>query len=263
MTAAPAISIDNVTVRYGEVLALDSASIEIGAGTVCGLIGMNGSGKSTLFKSIMGLVRPETGTVSIAGATPARARATGAIGYVPQSEDVDWNFPISVREVVMMGRYRGLGITRRPRREDREAVRDALERVELTELADRQIGRLSGGQRKRAFVARGIAQGASTLLLDEPFAGVDKRSEATIIRLLRELAAEGATVFVSTHDLHALPELADEAVLLMRRVLMRGPTSEVLRPENLALAFGLDPLANPSDSRRGNAQTERQTGDEA
>lgn len=239
--SAPAILVDEVTVRYGEVTALEAATLTLSAGTVCGLIGMNGSGKSTLLKSIMGFVKPASGRVAIGGETPAAARKRGAIGYVPQNEDVDWAFPISVREVVAMGRYGRLGITRQLRREDRAAIDEAIARVELTELAGRQIGKLSGGQRKRAFVARGIAQGANTLLLDEPFAGVDKRSEATITRLLRELADGGATILVSTHDLHALPALADEAVLLMRKVLMRGSPAEVLKPENLALAFGFDP----------------------
>ncbi len=142
----------------------------------------------------------------------------------------------------MMGRYGHLGFTRRPRKADRDAVDHALERVELSEYADRQIGQLSGGQKKRAFVARGgIAQGATMMLLDEPFAGVDKRSEATITRLLRELADNGATILISTHDLHALPpQLCDEAVLLMRKVLMHGSPDTVLQPENLAMAFGLD-----------------------
>lgn len=250
---APAIDVDNLTVRYGEVTALEGASLTLARGTVCGLVGMNGSGKSTLLKSIMGIVRPESGTVRVDGETPSVARRRGVIGYVPQSEDVDWSFPLSVREVVAMGRYGKLGFTRRLRREDRDAVDDALARVELSELAHRQIGRLSGGQRKRAFVARGIAQGASTLLLDEPFAGVDKRSEATITRLLRELAEGGATVLVSTHDLHALPELADEAVLLLRRVLLRGTPAEVLRPENLVQAFGLDPRSERGDETGGRA----------
>lgn len=242
MNGFPAISVDGVSVHYGEVLALESATLELASGRVCGLIGMNGSGKSTLFKVIMGLLRPDSGTVKVLGETPARARKNGTIGYVPQSEDVDWSFPISVREVVMTGRYGSMGFTRRPRATDEQAVEEALERVELSEYADRQIGQLSGGQKKRAFVARGIAQGAGIMLLDEPFAGVDKRSEATITRLLRELADNGTAVFVSTHDLHSLPVLADEALLLMRRVLMHGSPTEVLRPENLARAFGLDVL---------------------
>ncbi|MFC8527492.1 metal ABC transporter ATP-binding protein [Nocardia sp. NPDC057227] len=239
----PAIAVSDVTVHYGEVLALERTSLELARGRVCALIGMNGSGKSTLFKAIMGMLTPDAGTVRIAGDTPAAARKAGLVGYVPQSEEIDWAFPITVREVVMTGRYGRLGFTRRPRAADRAAVDAALERVELADLAHRQIGQLSGGQRKRAFVARGIAQGASVLLLDEPFAGVDKRSEATITALLRELAADGAAVLVSTHDLHALPTLADEAVLLMRKVLAHGDIDEVIRPENLVRAFGLDPMA--------------------
>jgi manganese transport system ATP-binding protein len=232
--------VQNVSVNYGEVRALENVSFTLAAGRVCGLIGMNGSGKSTLFKAITGMLRPDHGAVTINGGTPALARKAGVVGYVPQSEEVDWAFPISVRDVVMMGRYGHMGFARRPKPADRGAVDDALERVELTELADRQIGQLSGGQKKRAFVARGIAQGATVLLLDEPFAGVDKRSEATITTLLRELAAEGATVLVSTHDLNALPRLADEAILLMRTVLLQSTPAEVLKPRNLARAFGLD-----------------------
>ena len=239
-TAGPALEVRGVTVHYGEVLALDDVSLTLGRGTVCGLIGMNGSGKSTLFKAVMGTVKPDRGEVRIAGLAPKAARKAGLVGYVPQSEDVDWSFPLSVRDVVTMGRYGHLGFTRRARPADREAVDAALERVELAELAGRRIGELSGGQRKRAFVARGLAQGAETLLLDEPFAGVDRRSEATITELLRELAASGGTVLVSTHDLNALPGLADEAVLLLRRVLLHGTPAEVLRPEHLARAFGLE-----------------------
>lgn len=242
MRAAPAIEVDAVTVHYGDVLALDRASLSVDAGRVCGLVGMNGSGKSTLFKTIMGLIRPDSGTVLLGGASPAQARKSGVVGYVPQAEDVDWAFPVSVRDVVMMGRYGRMGWTRRATKADHVAVDHALDRVELTEYANRQIGQLSGGQKKRAFVARGIAQGATTLLLDEPFAGVDKRSESTITRLLRELADGGATILVSTHDLHALPALADEVILLMRRVLMHGRPDEVLSPHSLALAFGLDVL---------------------
>ncbi len=239
MIPAAGIEISGVSVRYRDIVALEDVTLTVAPGRVTALIGMNGSGKSTLFKSIAGLVRPASGRVTVAGQTPAAARRQGLIGYVPQSEDVDWTFPVSVRDVVMMGRYGRLGPTRRPRAEDHRAVDAALERVELIDLADRQIGRLSGGQRKRAFVARGIAQDAGVLLLDEPFAGVDKKSEATIVRLLRELAADGRTVLVSTHDLHALPSLADEAVLLLRRVVFQGAVDEALRPELLARAFGL------------------------
>ncbi|WP_439029591.1 metal ABC transporter ATP-binding protein [Gordonia terrae] len=255
MTAIPpptghAIAVDDVTVRYGDILALDHASVRVPAGRICGLVGMNGSGKSTLFKTIVGSVTPTTGSVTLGGRTPAAARRAGVLGYVPQSEDIDWSFPISVRDVVLTGRYGHLGFTRRPKRTDHVAVDEALARVELGDFADRQIGQLSGGQRKRAFVARGIAQEASILLLDEPFAGVDKRSEATITTLLRELADAGTTILVSTHDLQVLPELADEAILLMRRVIAQGRPAEVITTDNLVRAFGLDPLARPVSDLR-------------
>ncbi len=234
------ISAQNVSVHYGDVVALDGASIELRGGSVCGLVGMNGSGKSTLFKAIMGMLKPTHGTVLLDGQPPAVARRAGTVAYVPQSEAVDWAFPLSVRDVVMMGRFGYQGFTRRVRPVDRDAVDHALERVELTDLAHRQIGALSGGQKKRAFVARGIAQDAGILLLDEPFAGVDKRTEGVISALLRELASDGRTVLVSTHDLAALPALCDDAILLLRRVLMHDSPETVLRPENLARAFGLD-----------------------
>jgi manganese transport system ATP-binding protein len=240
---APALAVSGVGVRYRDVTALIDASLTLSPGLVCGLVGMNGSGKSTLFKAIMGVVRPDSGTIEIFGGAPSKARKDGTVSYVPQSESVDWTFPVSVRDVVMMGRYGKQNWMRSPRAADRDAVDAAIERVELTDLADRQIGQLSGGQRKRAFVARAIAQEATLLLLDEPFAGVDKRTEATITALLRELTAAGASVLVSTHDLHALPDLCDEAILLQQRVLMHGTPEEVLRPENLARAFGMDPMS--------------------
>jgi manganese transport system ATP-binding protein len=237
----PSIEVEHLVVRYGELRALDDATVRIGEGRVTALIGMNGAGKSTLFNAIMGLVRPDSGEVRVEGGTPAAARRSGLVAYVPQHEAVDWQFPVSVRDVVMMGRFGHQGPTRRPRRTDRVAVADALARVGLDEHTDRQIGQLSGGQKKRAFVARAIAQDARVLLLDEPFAGVDKGSEATVTRLLRELAASGRTVLASTHDLHGVRRLADDAVLLNRRVLLHGPVDAVVRPDHLAEAFGLDP----------------------
>jgi manganese transport system ATP-binding protein len=236
-----AIEVRDLSVRYGDTVALRNVDLDVAAGRVTGLVGMNGSGKSTLFKSLMGLVTPDHGSVRLEGQSVVQARRRGRVSYVPQSEEVDWSFPVSVRDVVMMGRYGMQGPTRRPRAADRAAVDEALEMVDLTDYADRQIGQLSGGQRKRTFVARGIAQGAQILLLDEPFAGVDKRSEATIVRLLRRLADDGRTVLVSTHDLHALPSLADQAILLLRRILFQGTVTDALAPERLALAFGLDP----------------------
>jgi manganese transport system ATP-binding protein len=234
-----AIEVTGVTVRYGDVLALDEVSLSVRPGRVCGLLGTNGSGKSTLFKTVLGLVPTDHGRVSVLGHTSAAARRKGLLGYVPQSEQVDWAFPVRVRDVVMMGRYGHMGPRRRPRPADRQAVDRALARTDLTDLADRQIGALSGGQRKRAFVARAIAQGADVLLLDEPFAGVDKRSEATIVDLLLTLRQDGTTLLVSTHDLAQVPTLCDEAVLLQRRLIAHGTPEEVLRPEVLMEAFGV------------------------
>ncbi len=235
---APAVSVRGVSVSYAETLALQSVDLEVAAGRVHGLIGMNGSGKSTLFKALMGLVPLDAGAIELFGASAARARKALRVAYAPQTEDVDWDFPVSVADVVMMGRYGQMGWRRQPRAEDWEAVAAALERCELTELSQRQIGALSGGQRKRAFLARGLAQGAELLLLDEPFAGVDKRSEATITALLRELAAEGRTILVSTHDLVAVPALCDEVALINRRIVAHGKPAETLVPELLAAAFG-------------------------
>ncbi|ASU83952.1 ABC transporter [Nocardiopsis gilva YIM 90087] len=246
--AAPAVRVSGVTVRYGDVLALDGVDLALTPGRVCGLLGTNGSGKSTLFKTILGLVAAERGRVRLHGHDPAAARKAGLVGYVPQSEQVDWAFPVRVVDVVMMGRYGHMGITRRPRRADREAVAEALERTDLTGLAHRQIGALSGGQRKRAFVARGIAQGASVFLLDEPFAGVDKRSEATIVEVLRAMRDDGHTLLVSTHDLASVPEFCDEAVLLQRRVIAQGGPEEVLTPDRLFEAFGIE--AQPEEDTR-------------
>lgn len=237
-----AIDARHVTVHYSEVLALHDVSVAVGAGRVCGLIGMNGSGKSTLFKSLMGLVRPDTGQVELRGLAPREARRQGIVGYVPQNEEVDWSFPITVGEVVATGRYAHLGPTRRLRHEDREAVSAALRMVHLEHLDSRQIGELSGGQRKRAFIARAMAQGATVLMLDEPFAGVDKHSEATIVQVLRDAARQGAAVLVATHDLKALPDVADEAILLNQSILLHASIDEVLQPQNLARAFGLNPV---------------------
>ena len=235
----PVIEVRGASVRYGQVRALAAATLSVGQGRICALVGMNGSGKSTLMKVMLGLVGPHPGQVLLNGAPPSSARRRGLIAYVPQREDVDWTFPTTVREVVMTGRYAHLGLTRRARTGDHRIVDEALDRVDLTELAGRQIGRLSGGQRKRAFVARAIAQQAQVLLLDEPFAGVDDLSRGAVSTLLRSLADDGATIVIATHDLPALPSLADEAALLAGTVVMHDSVHEVIRPENLARAFGL------------------------
>jgi manganese transport system ATP-binding protein len=249
--STPTLEVEDVTVRYGEVVALDGATVRLSGGWGSRLLGGDGSGGRPLMRTVIGLERPETGRVLIEGRSPDRVRREAVVAYVPQTEQVDWDFPLTVRDVVLTGRYNRLGLMRRARREDHVAVDAALDQVGLSDLADRQIGRLSGGQRKRAFVARGIAQQARLLLLDEPFAGVDRGSQEALVSLLRRLAADGATVLVSTHDLAGVPELADEAVLLMRRVLAHGPPAEVLAPNVLARAFGLQPTTAPPPSASG------------
>jgi manganese transport system ATP-binding protein len=234
---APAIDVRDVTVRFGDVTALDRITLTVNSGQIVGLLGMNGSGKSSFFNALMGLAKMDAGDVRLFGGSAKRARLANRVAYVPQSESVDWDFPISVREVVMMGRYGTLGITRRAWAADRKAVAAAIDRVGLTALAHRQIGALSGGQRKRAFVARGIAQDARLLLLDEPFAGVDTASQETISRLLHELRDEGRTILISTHDLAGVPALCDEVVLLQRRILFQGAPEQALTPALLARAF--------------------------
>lgn len=234
---APALAVTEVSVSYGDIVALADVSLEVAPGLVCGLIGMNGSGKSTLFKAVMGLVATRSGTVAICGGDPGCARKRGWVGYVPQAEAIDHAFPLSVGDVVMQGRYGFLGFTRTPRSTDHAAVARALETVGLADLATRTIGDLSGGQRKRVFVARALAQGARLLLLDEPFAGVDRTSEARITALLRTLAARGVAVLISTHGLSAVPDLCDDVVLLNRRVVARGAPEEILHPDLLAEAF--------------------------
>lgn len=236
----PALEITGVSVSYGSLRALENINLLLRPGRVTALIGMNGSGKSTLFNAIVGQVRPNNGEIHMCGKPGHLARREGLVAYVPQHEAIDWQFPISVREVVMMGRYCHQGLTRKPQAADHAAVEAALARVELTELAHRRIGALSGGQRKRAFVARGIAQGAPVLLLDEPFAGVDKPTEGTITGVLRDLSSSGHTILIATHDLHAVPDLADEVVLLRQRVRYQGPTQSALQPERLAEVFGLE-----------------------
>jgi manganese/iron transport system ATP-binding protein len=236
---AASIAVRGVTVTYPNgTTALRDASFALGAGTICGLVGVNGSGKSTLFKAIMGFVAPSSGEIRIAGLPPREAQKRGLVAYVPQAEDVDWNFPVLVDDVVMMGRYGRMGFLRRPSKLDRQKVDEALERVGMTAFRRRQIGELSGGQRKRVFLARALAQEGLIMLLDEPFTGVDVTTEAAIVELLRELKAQGHLVLVSTHNLGSVPDFCDQVVLVLRTVLAAGPTATTFTQENLQRAFG-------------------------
>jgi manganese transport system ATP-binding protein len=232
------IDIENVTVAYHGKIALHCASLQLKAGTICGLVGMNGAGKSTLFKTIMGFVKPTSGRVLINGWPIRRVQKRNLVAYVPQSEEVDWQFPVSVDDVVMMGRYGYMNLLRMPRIADKQAVRDSLERVEMWPMRDRQIGELSGGQKKRTFFARALAQAGAVLLLDEPFAGVDIKTEKLMINLLMELCQAGHTILISTHDLASITTFCDQVVLINRTILAYGATSEVFTEENLSLTFG-------------------------
>ncbi|MCL4766210.1 MAG: ATP-binding cassette domain-containing protein [Hyphomicrobiaceae bacterium] len=233
------LDVRDLTVVYPNGLtALLDVSFALGPGTICGLAGPNGSGKSTLFKSVMGFVRPSRGEVRISGLGVRDALKRRIVAYVPQSEEVDWNFPVLVEDVVMMGRYGHMGFLRIPAAEDRRQVDLALQRVGMSRLRKRQIGELSGGQRKRVFLARALAQGARLILLDEPFTGVDVKTETAIVALLRELRSAGHLMLVSTHNLGSVPDFCDQVVLLNRRVLAAGPTAETFTQANLERAFG-------------------------
>ena len=239
MSIAPGIVARDVTVTYRNGhTALWNASFTIPRGTVTALVGVNGAGKSTLFKAIMGFVPASSGRIEILGTDVKTALGRNLIAYVPQAEEVDWAFPVLVEDVVMMGRYGHMGFLRRPRLADRAAVDAALERVGMSALRHRQIGELSGGQRKRVFLARALAQDGQVILLDEPFTGVDVKTEDQIVALLRDLRDEGRVMLVSTHNLGSVPEFCDRTILVKGTVLAHGPTETVFTHANLEKAFG-------------------------
>jgi manganese/iron transport system ATP-binding protein len=236
---AASIELRDLAVTYPNgFTAVYDASFALGPGTICALVGVNGSGKSTIFKAIMGFVKPSAGEVRLCGMPVDEAIAKNIVAYVPQSEDVDWNFPVLVETVVMMGRYGHMNFLRVPSKTDRRKVDEALERVGMSAYRDRQIGELSGGQKKRVFLARALAQEGRIILLDEPFTGIDVTTEAAIIDLLRDLRASGHLMLVSTHNLGSVPDYCDQVVLLNRTVLAAGPTEKVFTPQNLERAFG-------------------------
>lgn len=235
----PSISVEGVTIAYNNGhVAVHDASFHLKPGSICALVGVNGSGKSTLFKAIMGFITPAKGRVLIAGEPVALAQKRNLVAYVPQAEEVDWSFPVSVWDVVLMGRYGYMNFLRIPRAEDKRLAEESLRRVQMGDFRHRQIGELSGGQKKRVFLARALAQQSRVLLLDEPFTGVDVKTEAAIVDLLRELRASGHIILVSTHDLGSVPEFCDHAVIINRTVLAYGPIAEVFTESNLTKAFG-------------------------
>ncbi|MFP3014535.1 MAG: ATP-binding cassette domain-containing protein [Arsenophonus sp.] len=235
----PNLVVDNVTVTYSNRhTAIYDASFNITGGSICALVGINGSGKSTLFKTIMGLVTPSKGRVTLNNDTIKVALKKNIIAYIPQNEEVDWNFPVLVYDVVMMGRYGKMGILRIPSKQDKKVVFNSLERVNLIGLEKRQIGELSGGQKKRVFLARALAQEGKVLLLDEPFTGVDLKTENEIIKILRLLRYKGHLILLSTHNLGSVPEFCDQVILVNQTILASGPIETTFTQKNLQFAFG-------------------------
>lgn len=226
-----------VTYRNGHT-ALRDTSFVLPRGTITALVGVNGAGKSTLFKAMMGFVPVAAGEIRLLGRPVKQALRENLVAYVPQAEEVDWSFPVLVEDVVMMGRYGHMGFLRRSSPADRAAVDSALARVGMNEYRHRQIGELSGGQRKRVFLARALAQDGRVIMLDEPFTGVDVETEAQIVSLLRELKQEGRVILVSTHNLGSVPEFCDRTVLVKGTVLAHGPTETTFTRRNLERAFG-------------------------
>ncbi len=239
------IAVENVSVTYNNArLALYNATCTVEPGTITALVGPNGSGKSTLFKSIMGFLQPTQGRVRVGGLPVQKAQKQQLMAYVPQSDEVDWDFPVSVFDVVMMGRYGYMNLLRIPSQKDRRLVMESLDRVGMVQFRDRQIGELSGGQKKRAFLARALAQEGRVILLDEPFTGVDVKTEKGIVDLLIQLRDEGHTILVSTHDLASIATFCDRTILLNRTILAEGETQKTFTKENLELTFGGLPIAS-------------------
>lgn len=239
MTAQTSIQVDDVSVLYNNGhQALHDVSFALQGGTTCALIGVNGSGKSTLFNVIMGIVKPKTGQVRLCGMSITQALKQNRVAYVPQSESVDWQFPVSVYDVVMMGRYGYMNFLRHPKAQDKQKVEEAMAMVDIAHLSHRQINELSGGQKKRVFLARALAQESQIVLLDEPFTGVDVKTEKSIMDLLDSMKASGKLILISTHNLGTVPEFCDQVVMINRTVLAVGKTKETFTQQNLALVFG-------------------------
>lgn len=243
----PAVEVSHLTAGYGSHVALEDVTFTVEKGCLAGLVGPNGSGKSTLIKVIMGLHKPWSGEVRVAGRNGRDGRPV--IGYAPQSELVDWSFPVTVLDVVLMGRYGRLGLLRRPGSVDREVAMRSLERVDMAGLRDRQIGELSGGQQRRVLIARALAQEADLMLLDEPVAGLDAAAQHDLLRLLEDLRRENRTLFVATHDLSCVASDFDHAVLLNKRVVAFGRPADVFTPELLSEAFQRHLLVLPGGER--------------
>jgi len=229
------LEIKNLSAAYDKSPVLYDINLKIPKGHIVGVLGPNGAGKSTLLKAVMGLIKKSKGSVTIFG-KPFR-KALHHVGYVPQRESIDWDFPVTVFDVVMMGRYNGLGLFKRPKKADHEAVYACLEKVHMLPLANRQISNLSGGQQQRIFLARALAQESDLYFMDEPFAGVDAKTEKAIIDVLHELRSKGKTLLVIHHDLSTAVDYFDYVVLLNRQIIAYGPTKETFTLENLEKTY--------------------------
>lgn len=248
------LEITDLATSYGKIEALKGVSLQAKAGEVTCLLGPNGAGKSTLIKACMGLLPCASGWVRAFG--KPMPESLGRVGYVPQRESVDWDFPVSVMDVVLMGRYGRIGLFRRPSDEDRRIARECLERVQMLPFADRQISNLSGGQQQRVFLARALAQESDLYFMDEPFTGVDAATEASIIALLQELRSRGKTLLVVHHDLPTARNYFDWLLLLNMRVVAFGPTEQVFTPDLLQKTYGgrLTLLSEVAEAVRARAQ---------
>jgi manganese/zinc/iron transport system ATP- binding protein len=235
-TRIPALEVNHLTVSYTHKPVLWSIDLKIPQGKIVGVVGPNGAGKSTLLKSIMDIIPVSGGRVRVFGEELDHVRSR--VSYVPQRESVDWDFPASVFDVVMMGRYGKLGLFKKPRKKDREIVMECLEKVGMEAFSSRQISQLSGGQQQRVFIARALAQEADFYLLDEPFAGVDAATEEAIIQLLRKMASENKTLLVVHHDLQSVQNNFDWMILLNVHLVAAGPISETYTEENIQKAYG-------------------------
>ena len=233
---APAIRLSGVTAGYGERVALEAVDMEVATGSLLAVVGPNGAGKSTLLKVMAGLLQPWRGEVETLGARPGRLAKR--VAYVPQAEAVDWDFPVTVGDVVMMGRYPALGRFRRPGPADLRAVRDALGQVDMVEHRGTQIGRLSGGQRRRVFLARALAAEPELFLMDEPVTAIDATTQEELMDLLETVASGGRTVIATTHDLACAAARFQTVLAVNRRVIAHGPASLILDPRLLAETYG-------------------------
>jgi manganese/iron transport system ATP-binding protein len=231
----PIIQFEDVSYRYNGKIALKDITFDLQPGIRLAVVGPNGAGKSTMFKIIAGVLRPTRGEIKVFGHEPI---GHICIAYVPQRTHVDWNFPVNVSDVVMMGRIRKLGLFRWPQKSDWAIVNQALQVVEMTELADRRINELSGGQQQRMFIARALAQEAEMILMDEPLSGLDINSQDGIFKIIDELHHQGVTVMIALHDLKLAAERFDQVLLLNRRLIGIGSPAEVFEPQRLMDAYG-------------------------